>query len=74
MALDDRRIHAVSADGRWELVRYERAGKWFYESPQTRRQVTISEAVNLASVDGMQVRLRVPGGSTFDARYRRRNA
>ena len=70
----DRRVHADLADGS-EVVRYERAGKWFREWPDSglfpTKPIALGEAVALACEPSAQVHLDVPGGRVFDARVRR---
>lgn len=68
---DDRRVHGMSALGN-EIVRYERAGKWFLEhTPQDRVALTFSEAVECALRPNASVRFGVPGGERFDAAVRK---
>lgn len=73
----DRRVHA-SAMGE-EIVRYDRAGKWYIElvSPSLdaglRKHVGIGEAVSRALElrdQGGEIHLNLPGGGFFDARVR----
>lgn len=72
----DRTVHARSKDGR-EVVRYDRAGKWWIESPDGSRirlnlTAAISEAYMMAHDDGgVVVRWGQPGGQQFDARLRK---
>lgn len=71
--LDDRRVHARGKDG-LEVVRYDRAGKWYLENPRPgslipRRHVKISEAAKMARLlqkDGGTVFFKIPGGGRFD--------
>jgi len=68
--MSDRRIHARTPGG-VEIVRYDRAGKWYAElrTPMgdwERRLLTVGEAVELATEIDTRVYLRVPGGDTFD--------
>jgi hypothetical protein len=65
----DRRVHAVLANG-WEIVRYDRAGKWFREQDGKRSAITFREAVNYARLAGGRVFYGVPGGKRFDAAMR----
>lgn len=73
----DRRVHAKvfvpASHGRSgevaEIVRYDRAGKWYYESPTQRRKITIDEAVQFIDRDS-KVFFGKPGGSTFDRKVR----
>lgn len=66
--LNDRQVHGISADGH-QIVRYDRAGKWYLEGPTaTRKQITLTEAAQLAAHGTPH--LDKPGGRTFDARVR----
>jgi hypothetical protein len=69
----DRRVHGYAADGS-EIVRYDRAGKWYVEPTRrgARRLITCSEAAQMAYYG--QVRLGLVGGTAFDARYLRLKA
>ena len=68
--MSDRRIHARGADGS-EIVRYDKAGKWYWEKEGTRRTpLSILEAVRASRLSGMTVYLGLPGGSRFDHLYR----
>lgn len=73
--MSDRTVHA-SYPG-MEIVRYDRAGKWFLEPTLPMlscRQVSLAEAVR-AALSGLdnhgQVFLGRPGGTMFDAKIRR---
>lgn len=75
----DRRVHA-SYPGQYgtiEVVRYDRAGKWYVEGirPGERARITLDAAVARADYasfcPGGQVFLGLPGGGAFDAEYRR---
>jgi hypothetical protein len=69
---DDRTVHAWCASR--EAVRYDRSGKWYIEWPYERprrRQVPLSEAVQLALSPAAVVYLDLPGGGAFDAKVRR---
>lgn len=68
--MTDRTVHGFTADG-GQVVRYERAGKWFIEYPDARprRAVKLDDAV-AAAVEGTVIFGR-PGGLTFDARARK---
>ena len=72
--MGDRTVHAAWSEE--DLVRYDRAGKWYVEPRYEgkRRQVTLADAVKYALlVEGNpsgRVFLDRPGGGTFDARYR----
>lgn len=63
---DDRTVHAVTHSG-IEIVRYNRAGKWWAEGPTTRLPLTFAEAVAHGKRRGTTVHLGRPGGSRFDA-------
>ena len=74
MGRDDRTVHALGK-GR-EVVRYNRAGKWYVENQDgSRRAVTldqaVSEAADISSANGGIIRYGRAGGSAFDARMRR---
>jgi hypothetical protein len=61
----DRTVHARTAVGD-EIVRYDRAGKWFIEYAGSRRQITLAEAVGIATWPGATVFTGLPGGGAFD--------
>ena len=63
----DRRVHARLPDGT-EVVRYDRAGKWYLEHPElpNRRHVTLQEAVEAVGELGTVVYLKTIGGNRFD--------
>lgn len=74
----DRRVHAragVKEKGHlWEeIVRYDRAGKWYIEVEGARKQVSLREAA-LRAVEledqGGEILLGVTGGNQFDAAIR----
>jgi hypothetical protein len=74
----DRIVHARNTVDRVDLVRYDRAGKWYLEPylPGLPRQlVTLKQAVDYAlwliSEDRGWVNYDKPGGQTFAARVRR---
>lgn len=64
----DRRVHGHTFDG-GEIVRYERAGKWFieYNRHRPRRSISLRVAVNEALYHGDRAIRGVPGGKRFDA-------
>lgn len=68
--MPNRRVHA-ECDG-FEVVRYDRAGKWYVESKdpgRKREHVGIHEAAIRAFCAvtlGGQVHTGIPGGGTFD--------
>lgn len=68
----DRTVHATLGDG-WEVVRYDRAGKWYVEHPppgRERRAVSVSEAARMTTDAMLRGEARInrglPGGGTFD--------
>ena len=72
--MSDRRVHAVSDRG-VEVVRYERAGKWYVEVPGVgRRRVTLEEAVQKATLPWFVWHPNLPGGTLFDSRVKKRLA
>lgn len=72
---DIRTVHASNGEG-IEIVRYDRAGKWYIEatrapvSPQPRQKVTIGAAVKVAEEwirsESGRVFLGRRGGGSFD--------
>lgn len=69
MTADDRTVHA--SKGSREVVRYNRAGKWYVEmGGLLRYAVKLEEAVDTATDFGWTVHYGRPGGSTFDRRCR----
>ena len=68
--LPDRRIHAELPDGS-EVVRYDRAGKWFHEGPGLRRKITLGQAAVLACSRGAVIKPGIPGGGLFDLRVKK---
>ena len=73
----DRTVHAFGDSA--EVVRYDRAGKWFIESKRPMvpcEQVTVDEAVEKAIwlwyEDNGSVNFGCQGGSTFDRKVRAR--
>lgn len=73
----DRTVHCtiVPATGgpRIEIVRYDRAGKWWYESGDQRKPLTVTEAVEYASSTRPSVIWHegMPGGRRFDSLVRK---
>ena len=68
----DRTIHAVCADGR-EIVRYNRAGKWYVEHTSGRVHLSLQSAAEIAAVTtrlGGKVYFGRAGGLAFDKRVR----
>jgi hypothetical protein len=64
---DDRTVHGHSMNRLepWEVVRYDRSGKWYLESPDGRRQhVGVHHAAKVAADGNFTPGL--PGGRTFD--------
>lgn len=72
--MSDRTVHCTIVPHfgeRIELVRYDRAGKWFYESGNTRRQITLDEAAAMCDERPAVIwHEGRPGGRMFDARVR----
>lgn len=60
----DRRVHAVLENGT-EIVRYERAGKWYAEHDGGRDRLAIRDAARRAAHAATHTR-GLPGGSFFD--------
>ena len=77
--MSDRRVLAEHKTTRHEIVRYERAGKWWVELGSTdpyARRIDVTEAVAMIERDGQgdsgwHVVFGQPGGRQFDARVRR---
>lgn len=71
----DRTVHAAYPD--WEVVRYDRAGKWFLEPTRPMiscRRVTLNAAARAALegvADGGVIYFGKPGGRMFDAKVRK---
>lgn len=72
---NDRRVHARTADG-VEIVRYDRAGKWYAEPTDgnRRRQLRFADVIELATQEGSTTHLRLPGGEAFDRGVQRRQS
>jgi hypothetical protein len=71
----DRTVHCTidpESDNPIEIVRYDRAGKWFYESRTKRRPLRFEQAVAYAVEDRPSViwHAGLPGGSRFDIHVR----
>lgn len=66
---DDRQVHARGISG-LEVVRYDRAGKWFLELPgDSRKHVGVRDAARWAwrmRATGGEVFVGLPGGGAFD--------
>lgn len=67
----DRTVLARFSQDGTEVVRYDRAGKYYLESPTERRRVNLLHAVARTMWGGGEVFLGKPGGSAFDREYRR---
>ena len=68
----ERTVHAVAADGT-EVVRYDKAGKWYAEPIDgKRRHVTLSEAVTIALAFGSFRDWPRNGGAQFNAEIKKR--
>lgn len=75
-ALEDRRVHAVivpnTGGSMIEIVRYDRAGKWWYESGEQRRPLSIKEAASFVQNRPAVIwHEGIPGGQRFDAEVRK---
>jgi hypothetical protein len=72
--VSDRTVHAVTHKG-VEIVRYDRAGKWFLEWPLGSmvpcKHVGVNEAARTAVEHSADIRVGLPGGKAFDAKVRR---
>lgn len=69
---DDRTVHGHSMwpSDPWDVVRYDRAGKWYIEHGDGRRvRVTVNHAAKVAARNHFNPGL--PGGRTFDALVRK---
>lgn len=63
--MDDRIVHGLT-EQRHEIVRYDRAGKWYVEYPDNRAtQVSLAEAVRLATRPKATAYCGRPGGLAF---------
>lgn len=68
--MSDRKVHARLTDGA-EIVRYERAGKYYYEGHGYRRLLhTMKEARQFITSKDEWIP-GVPGGSAFDRMMRK---
>lgn len=72
--MSDRTVHAASPTLGLEIVRYDKAGKWFVEFSEGGRcsrsvRGAALEALSIARQGGW-VQLGLPGGSAFDRLYR----
>lgn len=72
----DRTVHCTIVPGsgeRVEIVRYDRAGKWWYESGKTRKPLTLDEAVKFAADTRPAVVWHEGrrGGLVFDSKVRK---
>lgn len=69
MTASDRRVHIRLSDGR-EIVRYDRAGKWYIEYPPrgdgARYALRFADAVSWASMPDAEVFTGLSGGGAFD--------
>lgn len=71
--MTDRRVHCTIGDGLGEIVRYDRAGRWYYEHYNGLRfRISLNDAVAYAAIVRPDVNWHegVPGGRIFDARVR----
>lgn len=72
--MNDRVVHGVTADG-GEIVRYDRAGKWYVEwdSHRPRRAVSVASAAALATMPGAKAYPGRDGGARFSKIVRDRS-
>lgn len=69
--VEDRTVHGVTGDG-WEVVRYERAGKWYSEFPNhARRALTVTDAACLLATEDAAWFSGKSGGQKLDAKVRK---
>lgn len=70
MIPNDRTVHGLTINGD-EIVRYDRAGKWYIEHTDGRRRhpVSVSTAAGMARAGTWYG--KKPGGKLFDAIVRR---
>ena len=72
---DDRTVHAFyesATSTRLEIVRYDRAGKWWMEAgPDDRHPLKLNEAAWFVARGGFTWIEKQPGGRAFDARVRK---
>lgn len=76
MTMSDRTVHVTiipAAGDRIEIVRYNRAGKWYYEDGGRRRHLMLAEAAAFAREDRPAVIWHEgrKGGAAFDAKVRK---
>lgn len=69
----DRTVHGTggAASHAWEVVRYDRSGKWVIEHTDCGSRRYVSLDVAARSCD--RPRLGLPGGARFDAKMRERH-
>lgn len=67
----DHQVLVVLADA--EIVRYDRTGKFYYESTNSdlRKALKLDEAARFVLLPGASWRRGAPGGSRFDAAVRK---
>lgn len=74
--MSDRTVHAKRGD--IQIVRYDRRGKWMFESVdgRVRQYITLDEAVShaerIAREGGGEIEWGAPGGLMFESRLRKR--
>lgn len=70
--MSDRSVHGKTVTGA-EVVRYDRAGKWYVEPLAGNRQrLSVQEAVDLVTMEGAEWYPSRQGGQQFDAKVRKR--
>ena len=66
--IPDRRVHAERFG--LQLVRYNKAGKWYVEGAGKRTPVTLRQAVGVAETWGVEaIKFGVPGGGAFEREW-----
>jgi len=71
--MSDRRVHARTRGG-WEVVRYDKAGKWYLElfpTAKVRNRLSLREAAEYAVNSDAEIFFGLPGGGQFDVTVRR---
>lgn len=70
--MSDRTVHASNSAN--EIVRYDRAGKWYLEPKVDlpRAHITLAQAVTFALDPSMSIHWGKPGGGAFEAKCKQR--
>lgn len=64
----DRRVHAENHHTGWQIVRYERAGKWFFEPPHGTGARSLPVKVRVAAYEAAKWRKTGTGIVHYDLR------